>query len=423
VSTETSPGAASGREAGRRILFVTGTRADFGKLKPLIREVAARTDFAYRIFATGMHLLSRYGSTIKEVYRTGPDHVYAYLNQDGSVSTQMDLVLANTVQGLGHFVREFPQDLIVVHGDRVETLAGAIVGALNNTLVAHIEGGEVSGTVDELIRHAVTKLSHLHFVANEHARARLLQMGEMQESIFVIGSPDIDGMLSESLPTLDEVKVRYGIPFTEYGVVLYHPVTTEVAAVRGKVANVVSALERSGRNFVVLYPNNDTGADVILEAIRGLEGNPRFRILPSMRFEYFLALLKHSQVLVGNSSSGVREAPVYGVPSINIGTRQLNRYRYPSILDVAEDESAILEALENLPRAVPPSFHFGHGQSARQFVAALQSAAVWRTSRQKQFRDLSLSREPTLTALSVAPAAPRASAWREGDVELPQPSR
>jgi len=397
----------SGDTARRRILFVTATRADFGKLKPLIREVMLRPQFECRIFATGMHMLSRYGSTINEVYRSGFENVYPYVNQDGSINTQMDLVLANTVQGLGHFLREFPQDLVVVHGDRVETLAGAIVGALNNTLVAHIEGGEISGTVDELIRHAVSKLSHLHFVANEDARARLLQMGEMRESIFVVGSPDIDVMLSESLPCADEVKVRYDVPFGEYAILLYHPVTTEVVDLRAKIAAVVSAVERSGRNFVVLYPNNDTGSDVILEAILRLEGHPRFRILPSMRFEYFLSLLKHAQALVGNSSSGVREAPVYGVPSVNIGTRQLNRYRYPSIVDVPEDEAAILSALDDLPHAVPPSFHFGRGQSARLFVTSLQNAQVWSTPRQKQFRDVPGSREAEPVRHVAADAGPR----------------
>ncbi len=388
MSLERGVAATQAGRGPRRILFVTGTRADFGKLKSLIREVALSDDLEYRIFATGMHMLSRYGSTITEVYRSGFDNVYPYINQDGSVNTQMDLVLANTVQGLGHFLREFPQDLVVVHGDRVETLAGAIVGALNNTLVAHIEGGEVSGTVDELIRHAVSKLSHLHFVANEDARARLLQMGEARESIFVIGSPDIDVMLSDSLPTASEVRERYDIPFGDYGIFLYHPVTTEIGGLRKKISTVLSALEQSGRNFVALYPNNDTGADVILEAILELQGHPRFRILPSMRFEYFLTLLKHAQALVGNSSSGVREAPVYGVPSVNIGTRQLNRYSYSSILNVREDEAAILEALQNLPRAVAPSFHFGRGQSAKLFVGSLQSPQVWCTARQKQFCDM-----------------------------------
>jgi UDP-N-acetylglucosamine 2-epimerase (hydrolysing) len=371
-----------------RILFLTGTRADFGKLKPLIRQVAANRAFEYQIFATGMHMLSRYGTTITEIHRSGFERVYPYVNQDGSVSTQMDLVLANTVQGLGHFLREYPQDLIVVHGDRVETLAGAIVGALGNTLVAHVEGGELSGTVDELIRHAVSKLCHLHFVANEEARARLVQMGETRDSVFVIGSPDIDVMRSDTLPSLDQVKERYGIPFSQYAVLIYHPVTTELSRLEDHVANVVAAAEASGRNFVVIYPNNDTGAEVIFRALLSLEGHPRFRLLPSMRFEYFLTLLKHADALVGNSSSGVREAPVYGVPSVNVGTRQLNRYRYPSILNVPDNAAAIVDALSHLPQAVPPSLDFGVGQSASLFVACLEDHRVWQTPRQKQFRDL-----------------------------------
>src|ERR1700741_2752133 len=137
----------------KNILFITGTRADFGKLKPLIGQVAAAELLDYRIFATGMHMLSRYGATVEEV-ASSFQNIYPYLNQDAFGSSGMDLALANTIQGLGHYVREFPIDLIVVHGDRIEALAGATVGARQNILGAHVEGGEVSGTVDELLRHA-----------------------------------------------------------------------------------------------------------------------------------------------------------------------------------------------------------------------------------------------------------------------------
>lgn len=377
-----------GRPA-RRILFLTGTRADFGKLKPLIREVARLDGFDYQIFATGMHLLARYGSTVTEIYKSGfEDRVYPFVNQDASVNTQMDLVLANTVQGLGHFAREYRPDLIVLHGDRIETLAGAIVGALGNTLVAHVEGGELSGTVDELIRHAVSKLAHLHFVANEDARTRLAQMGERCESIYVIGSPDIDVMLSDDLPTLPMVRARYEIPFERYAVLIYHPVTTELDHSAENAAKVVAGIERSGMNFVVIYPNNDTGSDTVLTAIRRLEPQSRFRLLPSMRFEHFLTLLKHATAVVGNSSSGIREAPVYGVPTVNIGSRQANRYSYPSIVNVPEDAAAIAHALAHLPRAVEPSLHFGNGESAGLFVAHLQDERLWGTPRQKQFVDV-----------------------------------
>jgi len=372
----------------KKLLFLTGTRADFGKIKPLLQQVKNAPDFDYQIFVTGMHMLARYGSTIIEIQRAGFENIFPYVNQDASVHSQMDMVLANTIQGLGHYIREFPPDLIVVHGDRIEALAGALVGALNNILVAHIEGGEVSGTVDELIRHAVSKSSHLHFVANDEARQRLMQMGEAPTSIFVIGSPDIDVMLSDSLPALSEVKRKYEIPFDEYAIFLMHPVTTELPQLRRSIEEVLGAVEDSNVNFVIIYPNNDTGAEVILEGFARFESNPRIRIIPSLRFEYFLTLLKNARAIVGNSSAGIREAPVYGVPTVNIGSRQLNRFQYPSILNVAESKTAILDALQNLPAAVTPSLHFGRGESARLFMEQLRDPQLWQTPRQKQFQDL-----------------------------------
>jgi UDP-N-acetylglucosamine 2-epimerase (hydrolysing) len=377
----------------KRILFLTGTRADFGKMKPLIEAVEAAEGFEAYIFATGMHMLGRYGSTVNEIHRAGFKHVFGHINQDGSIDSQMDIALANTIQGLGHYVREFPPDLMVVHGDRVEALAGAVVGALRNILVGHIEGGEVSGTVDELIRHATTKMSHLHFVSSDDARKRLVQMGESPGSIFVTGSPDIDVMLSDKLPALSEVKERYEIEFAEYAIFSYHPVTTEVDRLGERIDMVLDAIEASGRNFVVIYPNNDTGADIILSALKRLNGRRQFRLVPSMRFEYFLTLLKHARAMVGNSSAGIREAPVYGVPVVNIGTRQLNRFSHPSIKDVREDREEILDALRNLPDSGVPSLYFGRGDSAQRFMKELREPRLWDTPRQKQFHDRALAAE------------------------------
>src|SRR5260370_29572714 len=157
----------------------------------------------------------------------------------------MDLALAKTIRGSADYIREMGPDMIVVHGDRVEALAGAVVGALSNVLVAHIEGGEVSGTVDELIRHSVTKLSHLHFVANEEFAERLAQMGEREEIVFVIVSPDIDVMLSGRLPSLEEVRKHYEIPLDSYGILIYHPVTTELETLRANAQTVFDASQTS----------------------------------------------------------------------------------------------------------------------------------------------------------------------------------
>lgn len=372
----------------KKILFVTGTRADFGKIKPLIQQIKESDDFDYYIFVTGMHMLSVYGLTVNEIRKAGFDNIYSFINQDSAITSQMDLVLANTIQGLAYYVREYRPDLIVVHGDRVEAMAGAIVGALNNILVAHIEGGELSGTIDDLLRHSITKLSHIHFVSNDEARNRLMQMGEIAGSIFVIGSPDIDVMLSDQLPEIDSVRSKYDIPFDEYIILIHHPVTTEIDDLTAQIREVVDAVIESGLNYVVIYPNNDLGADIIVHELDRLVGNPHIRMIPSMRFEYFLSLLKNARAIAGNSSAGIREAPVYGVPTVNIGTRQLNRYSYSSIFNVRSKKDDILAALRDLPRSVKPSLHFGKGQSAKLFIAQLRIEQFWLTPRQKQFIDV-----------------------------------
>jgi UDP-N-acetylglucosamine 2-epimerase (hydrolysing) len=387
-------------DARKKILFITGTRADYGKLRPLLEQVERAPQFECQIFATGMHTLSRYGSTFDEIRKSGFRNIFLYMNQF-AVGSTMDMVLASTIQGLAHYVREFAPDMIVVHGDRIEAMAGALVGSLNNVLVAHIEGGELSGTVDELIRHAVSKLSHVHFVANDEARGRIIQMGERESSVFVIGSADIDVMLYDTLPSLDEAKGHYDIAFNDYAILAYHPVTTELDHLRVHIRTVRDALVASRMNFIVVYPNNDAGADIILEELQALHESPRFRMFPSLRFEYFLALLRGAQAMVGNSSAGIREAPVYGVPTVNIGTRQLNRFDYPSIVNVPEEHDAIVKALLDLPRGFPPSLHFGEGRCAAKFIRVLSSPAVWRTPRQKQFRDLPAAERAARTPASV----------------------
>lgn len=371
----------------KRILFVTGTRADFGKLKSLIRILDNHPDFEVSIFVTGMHMQSLYGATYREVERCGCKNIFKYLNHT-SEST-MDLTLSKTVDGLSSYLHENPIDMIIVHGDRVEALAGAITGSLNNILVAHIEGGELSGTIDELIRHAVSKLSHIHFVANERAKQRLQQMGELERSIFVIGSPDMDIMFSDELPILEEVKCYYAIPYDNYGIVMYHPVTTEYDQTELHVNQLLDALLKDHHNYVVIYPNNDLGSTLILKAYRCLEGNPRFRLIPSMRFEYFLSLLKHADFIIGNSSAGIREAPAYMIPCVNIGSRQDNRASSPFIHNCVEETMSILNEISELKEPeVKPEFSFGKGNSANLFLELLEADSFWNTSKQKQFRDL-----------------------------------
>lgn len=371
----------------KKIVFLTATRADFGKLKPLISKIEDSNIFDCYIFATGMHTLSKYGNTIEEVKKERYKNIYAYINQNDT--DKMDIILSNTILGFSHYISELCPDMIVVHGDRIEALAGAIVGSLNNILVSHIEGGEISGTIDETMRHAITKLSHLHFVANRKAKKRLIQLGEKSNHVFEIGSPDIDIMLSAKLPSLEVVKKRYNINFNSYAIFIYHPVTTELEKLDNNVANVVSALIRSNKNYVVLYPNNDVGSDIILKEFGRIKNKPNFRILPSIRFEHFLTLLKNSNFIIGNSSAGIREAPVYGVPTINIGDRQHERSINKKIINVDEKITDILKAIDKAKNMRINSIkEFGDGNSCEKFYKILLNNEIWGVSLQKMFIDI-----------------------------------
>lgn len=370
---------------------MTGTRADFGKLKSLMQVTQNSEQFEVHIFVTGMHMNSKYGKTVDEVTKAGFINIYQYINHD--TVEHMDRTLAKTIDGFSHYVSELQPDLIIVHGDRVEALAGAIVGSINNILVAHIEGGEISGTIDELIRHAVSKMSHVHFVANDEAKGRLIQLGEKEESIFVIGSPDLDLMNPTHLPSIETVKSYYSIDFETYAIAMFHPVTTEYESIQNHAKEFVDALIESDNNYIVIFPNNDMGSLEILNSYKALEGNPRFKIFPSIRFEYFLTLLRCSQFIIGNSSAGVREAPYYFVPTIDIGTRQSNRVKLDSVFHSSYSKCEIMSVIEKVMNFEPSNNfsdqkYFGEGKSDKLFIELMNSEVIWKINCQKQFQEI-----------------------------------
>jgi UDP-N-acetylglucosamine 2-epimerase (hydrolysing) len=326
----------------KSIIFVTGTRADYGKIKSLIKQLQNDKRFKVHVFITGMHNLKKFGSTWEVLKKDNIKNMFRFNNQ--KLGDSMDVMLAKTIVGFGNFVKKIKPDLIVIHGDRVETLASAIVGSLNNFKTAHIEGGEVSGTIDEILRHSISKLSHIHFVTNRAARDRLTQMGEIQKNIFIIGSPDVDIIKSNKLPSIEETKKKYGINFDEYGIALLHPVTTNIKNLKKETIIFLNSIKKSKKNFILIYPNNDYGSDLILKEYDKLN-HTKIRILPSMRFEYYIKLLKYSKIIIGNSSSGIMEAPYFGVPTINIGDRQKNRSVLKSINNCSFNEKKIIKLI------------------------------------------------------------------------------
>ena len=373
----------------KKILFLTGTRADFGKIKSLIDITIQTPGFECFIFVTGMHMQKKYGYTVEEIEKYNYKNIFKYINHT-SEST-MDQTLSKTIDGFSSYVQELKPDLIVVHGDRVEALAGAIVGSLNNILVSHIEGGEVSGTIDELIRHSVSKLSHIHFVSNIQAKKRLTQMGELENSIYIIGSPDVDVMLSDKLPSYSLVKERYQIHYNKFSIVMFHPVTTEYDSMSFHANQFVDSLIKSNLNYIVIYPNNDLGSSFILNEYKRLEKLEKFKIFPSIRFEYFLVLLKNSQFIIGNSSAGIREAPYYGLPTINIGTRQQNRAINKDIINTDYKTENIIQAISlSLKLKINKTDLFGAGNSDQLFISSLLEDRFWNIKKQKTFKDLNI---------------------------------
>ncbi len=377
----------------KKIIFLTGTRADFGKIKSLLSITSQSELFDVHIFVTGMHLSEKYGYTMNEIKKCGFEQLHPYTND--IESSDLSTILASTINGFNECVSKLNPDLIVVHGDRVEALAGALVGSFKNILVAHVEGGEVSGTIDEHIRHAVSKMSHTHFVANEEAMQRLIQMGEHTHTIHVIGSPDLDIMNSKDLPSLERGKKKYEIPFSEYAILMFHPVTSELDKLENQLHSLIEAVTLSHFQYIVIYPNSDPGSDMILDMYHThFNDANHFRIIPSIRFEYFLTLIKHAQFIIGNSSAGIREAPFYGVPSINVGSRQHNRLKpgvTTSCVHVSNEKNEILENIKKCmsqKHDFEQNKYFGTGNSAQHFYDIITTEAFWENSVQKSFVDL-----------------------------------
>jgi|TARA_B110000027_G_scaffold133884_1_gene163728 UDP-N-acetylglucosamine 2-epimerase (hydrolysing) len=370
----------------KKIIFVTSTRADFGKLKSLIRITKKKEGFKVYIVVTGMHMIGKFGNTYREVEKVFKKDIIKFRNQ--SLNDRLELILTKTTKKFSNIVKRLKPDLIVIHGDRVEALSCALVGSLNHILTAHIEGGEVSGTIDDTIRHALTKLSHIHFVGSKIAYKRVLNMGEEKKSIFTIGSPDLDIILKKKLPSINYVKKRYSIKFKNYLILLWHPVTSKVESIKKETIKLTNFLKKLNKNTIVIYPNNDPGCNQIINIYNNLK-NKHFKIIKNLRFENFLSLLKNSDFIIGNSSSAIYEAPMFNVPAINIGDRQYKRLIHSSIKNFEIEKlelKGVTKFLNNYKKIRKTVF--GNGNSDKKFIKILKKKSFWETSKQKFFSEV-----------------------------------
>ncbi|MDA3966761.1 UDP-N-acetylglucosamine 2-epimerase [Helicobacter sp. WB40] len=369
----------------KKIVFITGTRADFSKIKSLIHVSNSLNSYKTMIFATGMHLSKKFGYTIKEIYKEGFKNVFEFINHDKYYN--MDLAISSTIAGFSRYVAEEKPDLIIVHGDRLESLAAAIVGSFNNILVAHIEGGEISGTIDNSIRHSISKLAHIHLVNDKIARKRLIQMGEHSNSIFIIGSPDLEILYNNKI-SIEMAKSYYNIPYKEYSIVLFHPVTTEILDIKRQSEVLVKALKANRKNYIIIYPNNDLGFEFILENYEKLKKLDNFRIFPLLRFEYFITLLKHSQFIIGNSSCLLKEAPMLSIPAILLGSRQQGRVGENLTIKTEIKYNSILDSIAKIKNKTIQKNSKITVNSSLRFKKLLTRKTIFDIEKQKTFKDI-----------------------------------
>ncbi|HUT28016.1 MAG TPA: UDP-N-acetylglucosamine 2-epimerase [Methanomassiliicoccales archaeon] len=329
----------------RKVLYVSGTRADYGLMRSTLRAIEARTDLELVIVATGMHLMPEFGRTVEQIENDGFRVIIAPATIASDEKSSTPIFLGElTVQLTNIVTREAPDEILLL-GDRAEMLAGAIVGTYMGIPTFHVHGGDISSTVDEHVRHAITKLSHFHLAATESSAERLRRMGEEMWRVFTVGSPSLDDVLT--LTPISDLELRKNdLQPREYLMLVQHPVSEEADIAGEQISGTIDALIADGRRTVVVYPNADAGGRRMIEVIEERCRSPQFVCFKSMPRDDYLRLMARAAALIGNSSGGLVETPSFGTPFINVGDRQKGRERGDNVIDVGYGKEEVLKGLK-----------------------------------------------------------------------------
>lgn len=381
----------------RKVCVVTGSRADFGLLYWVMKEINHSKEFQLQLIATGMHLSPEFGSTYKIIEKDGfniDEKIEMILSSDTNIGIAKSVGLA-TISFSESFNRLKP-DLIVVLGDRYEILAAVQTALFMKIPVAHIAGGDITeGAFDESIRHAITKMSHLHFATNEDSKKRIIQMGENPQTVFNVGSPGIDNILKTKLMTRTEFESSISFKLKKKNLlVTFHPITLEDNSSE-QLVELLSALEKLSKEeygLIITKPNSDTGGRELISLIEEFgKENENVSLHSSLGQLRYYSAMKYVDIMVGNSSSGLYEAPSFKIPTINIGDRQKGRLKSNSVIDAeAKSESiyaAILKA-ESIERdtIINP---YGTGNSSDQIIEILKDKSDFTMLLKKPFYEMS----------------------------------
>lgn len=369
----------------RKIIYLSGTRADFGLMQATLQQVAAVADLSVAV--TGMHLHADFGHTVDEIRRTSL-RICGEIPTDVGDRTRegMSASVGQCILGMTTLLRNESPDILLLLGDRGEMLAGAIAALHLGIVCVHIHGGERSGTVDEPMRHAISKLSHYHLVATQESRERLVRMGERPDRIHVTGAPGLDGIREfANIPRADCMQALNLASDSPFLLSIFHPVVQQAGDAYAQTLAILMALRRTGLPVAWLEPNADAGSGDIHKALAEValpEGSSRIRHLPRPQF---CAAMNHCAVMVGNSSAGIIEAASFGVPVVNVGDRQRSRERNLNVQDAGPDADAVHAAIEKsmLHGKWACNNRFGDGSAGRRISDSLMALSLDRSVLEK----------------------------------------
>lgn len=362
----------------RTIWYVTGTRADYGLMRGTLQAIDQHIGLRLGLLVTGMHLDPAYGDTVREIEADGFAIVARIASHEDETSGgAMARGIGRMIAGFTAAIEAGRPDMLLLMGDRGEMLAGAIAAIHLDVPIAHIHGGERSGTVDEPVRHAVSKLSHIHLTATAEAAERLARMGERPDRIFVVGAPGLVGLRDLALRDRADLIAEAGLdPTRPVALFVYHPVLQEAAAAGETAEAILEALARRGFQTLAIKPNSDSGSQHIRAALERWGGRPGVKIVTHLERPSFVSWMAVADLLVGNSSAGIIEAASFGTPVVNVGPRQNLRERNANVIDVGNDAAEIGRALDRIGHERrEPANVYGDGNTDSRVAELLASLA------------------------------------------------
>ena len=374
----------------RSVVVTTGTRADYGILCPILDEIKNSHKLDLKLIVTGSHFLKEYGMTVNQIKKDGyPITAKIPIMPKTDSKLELTKILGESIIEFSKIFEKLKPDINVIFGDRDEMLASTIAANHMNIPNAHIHGGDKSGGLDEYTRHAITKLSNIHFAATKKSANRILRMGENSQNIFHTGSPSIDEVVNNKITKINELKKKYGDEIINNEILLVqHSVTTEINDAENQINETLKAITKLQKKTIIIGANIDSGNQIIYKKIKQIINKHDFiQFYPTLPRNDFLGLLQNCKVLVGNSSSGIIEASFFKKPVVNIGIRQNFREKGPNVIDVEQfTQKSICNAIEKAIKSkkLKQSSIYGKGNASKKIVKHLEQIKLNTKLLQKQ---------------------------------------